>query len=134
MTIWIEEDPIVDIFPYYTTFMEPVTSIALPSKRESVQRTMTVFKTNSFEYHIAEILQDRTDPSPRLPIEVDINLKTLQITPLYAIPSSRQKPLELILQSGGKPYNPDFQTLGDIYELQHLLTGYRVFDRSSKTL
>jgi hypothetical protein len=133
--IWVEQDISEYMSPRFATHMEEVLKIRLPSQRESLVRYMTVYRVELSKYRIVESIEDQNAPSRRPgPLEIDVDLKSFRLTPIYATPSSRPKAFEIILHAGSTKYNPTFQELKHIYRFQHLLTGYKVCDRYDQAM
>ena len=128
--IWVEPDISEYMSPRFATHMKEVLKIRLPSQRQSILRDMTVYQIDLSKYRIVESIEDQNAPSRRPDLlEIDVDLNTFQLTPIYATPSSRPRAFEILLHAGSTQYNPTFEKLKHIYRLQHLLTGYKVYDR-----
>lgn len=133
--IWIEEDPSTFFSPHIEKMLPSVLEIPLPRPSETLKRQITVHPINQNQYKLVEILQDISSPAKQMPsLEIDIDLKQFSFIPLYATPSSRPKALEITLDSGSKQVTPEFQDIKHIYRLQHLLTGYKVYDRYDQAM
>jgi hypothetical protein len=133
--IWVEEDISEYMSPHFATYMEEVLKVRLPSQHEFIVRDMTIYRIDSSKYRIVESIEDANALSRRPPpLEIVVDLKSFQLTPIYATPSSRPKAFEILLRAGSTQYNPTFQELKHIYRLQHLLTGYKVYDRYDQAM
>ncbi|KIM99882.1 hypothetical protein OIDMADRAFT_125583, partial [Oidiodendron maius Zn] len=128
--IWPGENIAEYISPHFELWMEEVLKIPMPSPSDSVQREMTVYRLESTRFRIVESVKDKDAPSTRREdFKLEIDLKTVKFTPIYATPSSRPKTLEVLIHSASTRTNPTFQKLKHIHRLQHLLMGYQVFER-----
>jgi hypothetical protein len=133
--IWPGENIAAYISPHHEVCMEEVLKIPLPNPSETLQRDMAVYRLESTRYRIVESVEDKNTPSTRREdFKMDINLKTVRLTPIYATPSSRPKSLEVLINSASTQTNPTFQELKHIYRLQHILTGYQVYERYDQAM
>jgi hypothetical protein len=131
-SIWKEEDIATFLSPLVDTCirLDEVMRIPLPTPRETLQREMTVSRIEENRYRLAESILDTAGASSKPVTKIlDIDLRTVRFTPIYATPSSRLKPLEVLVNTETSQLNPTFKELKHIYRLQHLLTGYKVFQR-----
>lgn len=134
-SIWLEENVAEYISPHFDTYMEEVLKIPMPISSESLQREMTIYRLDSTKYRLVECVDNRNAPSThRQEFQMDIDLKTVGLTPIYATPSSRPKALEVLIRSANTRTNPTFCELKHILRLQHLLTGYQVFERYDQAM
>ena len=133
--IWDEENIAELISPHFESYTEEVLKISLPSTSPSLARDMTVFKIDKSRYRLVEAIHDKDKVSGRREeVKLEIDLKTVNLTPIYATPSSRPKAFELLIHSGSMSINPTFQELKHLYRLQHLLTGYKVYNRYDQAM
>jgi hypothetical protein len=121
--------------PHYNTHMDEVFKVPLPSPQDSVQRQLTISRIDSNRLYLVESVSYKDAPSDRLgQISLDIDLKTVQLTPIYATPSSRPNLSEVQLHTGTSQLNISFVEQKHVLRLQHLLTGYRVYDRYDQAM
>jgi hypothetical protein len=135
-TIWVEESIAELISPHFESHIEEVLKIPLPSPREA-QRHMSVYKIDRTRYRLVETVTDENDHLNRArsrEFRMEIDLQTVNLTPLYATPSSRPKALEMLIHSGSTQTNPTFLEPKHVYKLQHLLTGYKVYERYDQAM
>jgi hypothetical protein len=133
--IWIEENLTSFLSPHIERLLPPVLKIPLPNPSETLKRQLTVHPVNQTRYKLIESIQDISSPAKQTPsLEVNLDLEKFSFIPLYATPSSRPKALEVILDGGTHQVTPEFQDVKHIYYLQHLLTGYKVYDRYDQSL
>lgn len=135
-SIWVEESIETLISPHVQEQLEEVLKIPLPSPR-GTERHITVCKIDTTRYRLVEAItqsdsQVRTSRSPKFSMEVD--LRSLNLTPIYATPSSRPRAFELLIHSGSTQINPTFSEAKYLYQLQHLLTGYKVYERYDQAM
>jgi len=132
--IWPGENIAEYISPHFEVYKQEVLKIPMPSPSESLQRDMTIYQLEPTKYRLVESVGDKNAPSIRREFKMDIDLKTVNLTPIYATPSSRPKPLEVLIHSAGTQTNPTFQELKHVLRLQNLLTGYKVYDRYDQAM
>ena len=132
--IWPGENIAEYISPHFEVYKQEVLKIPMPSPSESLQRDMTIYQLESTKYRLVESVGDKNAPSTRREFKMDIDLKTVNFTPIYATPSSRPKPLEVLIHSAGTQTDPTFQELKHVLRLQNLLTGYKVYDRYDQAM
>jgi hypothetical protein len=133
--IWHGENIAQYISPHTEKCLEEVLNIPMPSPSESVQRDMTIYRLGLTTYRLVESVEDKTTSSTtRQDFKLDVDLKTVTLTPLYATPSSRPKSLEVLITSGNTQTNPTFQDYKHILRLQHLLTGYKVYEHYDQAM
>jgi hypothetical protein len=133
--IWHGENIAQYISPHTEKCLEEVLNIPMPSPSESVHRDMTIYRLGLTTYRLVESVEDKTTPSTtRQDFKLDVDLKTVTLTPLYATPSSRPKSLEVLITSGSTQTNPTFQDHKHILRLQHLLTGYKVYEHYDQAM
>jgi hypothetical protein len=133
--IWPEEDIAEFISPHTEVCLEEVLRIPMPSPSQSLQRDMSIYRLESTRYRLVESIEDKQSQSARRQeFKMDIDLKTVNLTPIYATPSSRPKPLEVLINSGCTQTNPTFLEIKQILRLQHLLTGYKVYERYDQAM
>jgi hypothetical protein len=133
--IWPGENIAEYISPHFEVCMEEVLKIPMPSPSESLQRDMTVYRLESTRFRLVESVEDRNTPPTRCEdFKLDIDLKTIKLTLIYATPSSRLKSLEVLIYSANTRTNPTFQELKHVHRLQHLLTGYQVYERYDQAM
>jgi hypothetical protein len=133
--IWAEENIAELISPHFETYTEEVLKLPLPSPSPTIARDMTVFKIDKSRYRLVEAIHDKDKTSGRREeLKVEIDLKTVNLTPIYATPSSRPKAFELLIHSGSTSINPTFKELKHLFRLQHLLTGYKVYERYDQAM
>ena len=135
-SIWVEDNIATLISPHAQERLDEVLRIPLPSPR-GTERHMTAYKISSTRYRLVEVItenqaQIRLARSQEFSIEID--LSTLVLTPIYATPSSRPRALELLIHSGSAQTNPTFAEAKYVYQLQHLLTGYKVYERYDQAM
>ena len=133
--IWAEESIAELISPHIETHIEEVLKLPMPSPSETLKREMSVFRIDSTRFRLVESIDDNAATSARRQeLKVEIDLKTVHVTPIYATPSSRPKALELLIHSGSTQINPTFKELKHVFRLQHILTGYKVYERYDQTM
>lgn len=121
--------------PLQDTDMEEVFRVSLPSPQESLKRHLIVSRMETTKLRLVESVASESDPAnPLGEISMDIDLSTIQLTPLYAIPSSRPRPFEVLLHTGSSQLNPCFIEHKQVLRLQHLLTGYKVHQRYDQAM
>jgi hypothetical protein len=125
--IWIEEDLSTFVSPQVEKELPLILQITLPSPSESIWRQITIRQVNQSQYKLIETIEDtsRREKPPYLG-EINIDLGKFAFLPLYATPSSQPRALQIRLDNSLSSITPDFQCIEDIYEIQHLLTGYEV--------
>ena len=108
--------------------LEEVLSFPMPSQSTSLPRDLKVHKLGSTRYRIVESIEDKNSTSIRREEQkLVIDLKTVDFTPLYAIPSSTPKAFEVRIGSGIADIHPMFLETNHIFSFQHLMTGYKVY-------
>lgn len=128
--IWVDEDVQTYISPHKDPFMTEIKKLPLPAHRDGQQRTLTVYKQDATKYRFEETVESKDHHDGVLDRgRTDIDLATVIFIPLYAIPSSSPKALEVIIRSSHTETQPDFQEAKQILDVQHLITGYKVFSR-----
>ena len=134
--IWPAEN-IADYMSRHTEekALEQVLEFSMPSQSETLHRDMKIFRLGPTRYRIVESVEDRNTTSTRRQEQkMEIDLKTVNFMPLYAIPSSRPKALEVKIASPTANIIPTFLEPKHIFSLQHLLTGYKVYGRYDQTM
>ena len=129
--IWPAEN-IADYMSRHTEerALEEVLKFPMPSQSESLHRELKILRLESTRYRLVESVEDKsTKPNRRQELNMEIDLKTVNFMPLYAIPSSRPKALEVMIASPTADITPTFLEPKHIFSLQHLLTGYKVYGR-----
>lgn len=129
--IWLTED-IAGYMSRHTEeqALEEVLRFPMPSQSESLRRDLKILRLGSTRYRFVESVEDRNAASTRHQEQkMEIDLKTVNFMPLYAIPSSRSKALEVVVASPTADLTPTFLEPKHIFSLQHLLTGYKVYGR-----
>jgi hypothetical protein len=133
--IWPAENIADYISPHVELALEEVLKFPMPSPSEPVRRDMSVFRLGSTRFRLLEVVEDRKASSPRRQeLKMEIDLKTVTFNPLYAIPSSRPKALEVVIASPTADIQPSFLEPKHILRLQHLLTGYKVYERYDQAM
>jgi hypothetical protein len=134
--IWPGENIAEYISPHYDLHKTEVLRIPMPSPSQSpnLQRIMIIYQLGPTEYRLVETVGDKNAPTTRVELNTDIDLRTIHLTPIYAIPSSRPKPLEVMIRSASTEINPAFQELKYLLRFQHLLTGYKVYERYDQAM
>ncbi|OCK79264.1 hypothetical protein K432DRAFT_455910 [Lepidopterella palustris CBS 459.81] len=133
--IWVEEDITSFFSPHTQKVHPPVLRVPLSKKSETLTRELAVHPVSHTMYRLIETIKDLTAPDRSIPpLEVDVDVEKFSFLPLYATPSSSQKALEVVLGSGSNEITPEFQELKHIYRLQHLLTGYKVYERYDQAM
>jgi hypothetical protein len=132
--IWPGENIAEYISAHFEVHKEEVLKIPMPSPSESLQRDMTIYQLEPTKFRLVESVDDKNAPSTRKEFKMDIDLKTVKLTPIYATPSSRPKPLEVQIHSANIQINSTFQELKHVLRLQNLLTGYKVYDRYDQAM
>lgn len=128
--IWPTENIADYISPHIELALEEVLKLPMPSPSESLRRDISIFRLGSTKYRLLEVVEDKNAPSTRRKeFKMEIDLKTVTFTPLYAVPSSRPKALEVMIASPTADIQPNFIEPKHIFRLQHLLTGYKVYER-----
>ncbi|PMD25960.1 hypothetical protein NA56DRAFT_390095 [Hyaloscypha hepaticicola] len=108
--------------------LEEVLSFPMPTQSRSLHRDLKVHKLGSTRYRIVESIEDKSSASIRREEQkLVIDLKTVNFTPLYAIPSSTPKAFKVHIASEIADITPMFLESTHIFSFQHLLTGYKVF-------
>ncbi|QDS77829.1 hypothetical protein FKW77_006177 [Venturia effusa] len=130
-----KEEVLTLMSPLQDTDMEEVFRVSLPIPQESLKRHLTVSRMEPTKFRLVESVANESDPAnPLGEIKMDIDLNTIQLTPLYAIPSSRPRPFEVLLHTGSSQLNPSFVEHKQVLRLQHLLTGYKVHQRYDQAM
>jgi hypothetical protein len=133
--IWPAENIADYISPHFEKVLEEVLKFPMPSRSESLRSDMTVHRLSLTKYRLVESVEDKNTPSTnRQEFKMDIDLKTVKFTPLYAVPSSRQKALEVMIASPSAEITPEFLEPKHIFRLQHLITGYKVYERYDQAM
>jgi len=133
--IWSGENIADYISPHEEACMEEVLKLPLPCPSDTIKRDLTVYRLESTKYRIVESIEDTNARSASGPaFKMDIDLRTVVLTPIYATPSSKQKSLEFLIYSGTTKLNPTFREHKHVLRLQHLLTGYKVYDRYDQAM
>ena len=133
--IWSGENIADYISPHEERCLDEVLKLPLPCPSDELKRDLTVYRLESTKYRLVETVEDtNATPAPSQHFKMDIDLKTMVLTPIYATPSSKQKSLEFLIYSGTTKLNPTFQEHKHILKLQHLLTGYKVYDRYDQAM
>ncbi|EPE33328.1 hypothetical protein GLAREA_06340 [Glarea lozoyensis ATCC 20868] len=134
-SIWPAENIAEHISPHSEVFLEEVMKIQLPAPSQSLQREMTVYRLEQSKFRLVESIEERGNQGARRQeFKMDIDLKTVNLTPLYATPSSRQKSLEVLINSPSTQIQPTFQDIKQTLRFQHLLTGYKVYERYDQAM
>lgn len=121
--------------PHIEKPTELIFNVPLPTPQEGVQRQLALSRISAMKLRLIETASTQTVPSKLLgEFTLEIDMKSIQLMPMYAVPSSRPQPFELLLQTGTSQYNPALPELKHIYRLQHLLTGYKVYDRYDQAM
>jgi len=133
--IWPAENIADYISPHVELALEEVLKLPMPDPSESLRRDLSIFRLGSTKYRLLEVVEDRNAPSARRQeFKMEIDLKTVAFTPLYAVPSSRPKALEVVIASPTADIQPTFIEPKHILRLQHLLTGYKVYERYDQAM
>jgi hypothetical protein len=133
--IWPAENIADYISPHVELALEEVLKLPMPSPSESLRHDISIFRLGSTKYRLLEVVEDRNAPSARRQeFKMEIDLKTVTFTPLYAVPSSRPKALEVVIASPTADIQPTFIEPKHILRLQHLLTGYKVYERYDQAM
>jgi hypothetical protein len=134
-SIWPGENIAEYISPHSEVLLEEVMKIPLPTPSQSLQREMTVYRLERSKYRLVESIEDKVNQSARRQeFKMDIDLKTVNLTPIYATPSSRPKSLEVLINSPSSQIHPTFQDMKQTLRFQHLLTGYKVYERYDQAM
>ncbi|KAL5330933.1 hypothetical protein ACEPPN_000459 [Leptodophora sp. 'Broadleaf-Isolate-01'] len=134
-SIWPGEDISEYISPHSEVYLEEVLKLSMPSPSPSLRRDMTVYKLDATKYRLVESTEDTTNPATRRQeYKMEIDLKTVNLTPIYATPSSRPKSMEVQIHSASAKTNPTFQEHKQMLRFQHLLTGYKVYERYDQAM
>jgi hypothetical protein len=134
--IWPAEN-IADYMSRHTEeqALEEVLGFAMPSQSNSLHRELKILRLGSTRFRIVESVEDSNTTSIRRQEQkMEIDLKTVNFTPLYAIPSSKPKALEVKIASLTADITPTFLEPKHIFSLQHLLTGYKVYGRYDQAM
>ncbi len=108
--------------------LEEVLSFPMPSQSRSLHRDFKVHKLGSTRYRIVESIEDKSSDSIRREEQkLVIDLKAVNFTPLYAIPSSTPRAFAVRIASAIADITPMFLEVKHIFSFQHLLTGCKVF-------
>lgn len=129
--IWPAEN-IADYMSRHTEepALEEVLKFPMPSQSESLRRDLKILRLGSNRFRLVESVENiSTTSTRRQEFKMEIDLKTVNLMPLYAIPSSRPKALEVMIASPTADITPAFLEPKHIFSLQHLLTGYKVYGR-----
>jgi hypothetical protein len=133
--IWPAENIAEYISPHFELVLEEVLKFPMESPSESLSRNITIYHLGSTKYRFLESIKDKNTPSTRYEdFKMEIDLKTVNFTPLYAIPSSRPKALQVVIASPTADITPTFLELKHILRLQHLMTGYKVYERYDQAM
>ncbi|KAK0111245.1 hypothetical protein ONS95_001618 [Cadophora gregata] len=134
-SIWPGEDISEYISPHSEVYLEEILKLPMPSPSPTLRRTMTVYKLDATKYRLVESIEDSSGPTERRQeYKMEIDLRTVNLTPIYATPSSRPKSMEVQITSSSANTNPTFQEHKQMMRFQHLLTGYQVFDRYDQAM
>jgi hypothetical protein len=129
------EDVTKIMSPHFETYSQPILAIPLPSPQDGLQRQLSAARIDNNRLRLVETLYENDrSAAPLGEIVMNIDMSTVQMTPIYATPSSRPRPLEVLLHTGTGQLNPSFSEVKHIYRLQHLLTGYKVYDRYDQAM
>lgn len=132
---WMKEEIVNIMSPHIDTDMEEVFRVPLPCPQEWLRRELTIHRIDSTRLRLVESVISTAVPSQRLgEIVLEIDVKTVSLTPIYATPTSRPRPLEVLLHTGISRLNPTFTESKHVLRLQHLLTGYKVYDRYDQAM
>ncbi|KAJ4347249.1 uncharacterized protein N0V89_011189 [Didymosphaeria variabile] len=135
-SVWVDESIATLISPHVQEQLEEVLKIPLPCPQDT-QRHITVYKIDSTRYRLVEAITENRGQVGRprsQEFSMEIDLRTLSLTPLYATPSSQLKAPEVLIHSGSTQTNPTFPSTKHVYQLQHLLTGYKVYERYDQAM
>lgn len=133
--IWQEEDIAEYISPHHETYMEEVLTMLMPSPSPSVKKDLKVLCIDASKYRLVESVEDANNQSShRKEFKMDIDLKSVNLTPIYATPTSRPKALEVLINNSSMQSNPTFLELKHLLRLQHVLTGYKVYERYDQAM
>ena len=134
-SIWPGEDISEFISPHSEVYLEELLKLPMPSPSPSLRRAMTVYKLDATKYRLVETIEDTGSPAARRQeYKMEIDLKTVNLTPIYATPSSRPKSMEVQLTTSSAKINPTFQEHRHMLRFQHLLTGYKVYERYDQAM
>ncbi|PVH72776.1 hypothetical protein DL98DRAFT_595662 [Cadophora sp. DSE1049] len=134
-SIWPGEDIAEYISPHSEVYLEEILKLPMPSPSPSLRRAMTVYKLDATKYRLVESIEDSNSPAARRQeYKMEIDLKTVNLTPIYATPSSRPKSMEVQITSSSAKTNPTFQEHKQMLRFQHLLTGYKVYERYDQAM
>jgi hypothetical protein len=133
--IWPAQNLAEFLSPHPESFLEEVMKFSLPTPSQSLRREMTVYRLEKSKYRLVEsIEQEGHQVALPQKIQMDIDLKTVKLTPIYATPSSSQKSLEVLISSPSSQIQPTFQDMKQTLRFQHLLTGYKVYERYDQAM
>lgn len=135
-SIWIPEAAVALISPHVQEPLEEVLRVNLPSP-QGTQRDFIVYKIDSTRYRIVEVIkasQGQLIGGRDQEFSMEIDLRTVRFTPIYATPSSKPKAPEFIIHSGSTQTNPTFPEAKPVYRLQRLLTGYHMYERYDQAM
>ncbi|KAF2187525.1 hypothetical protein K469DRAFT_705224 [Zopfia rhizophila CBS 207.26] len=133
--IWQEEDIAEYISPHHETYMEEILKMPMPSPSPSVQKDLRVLRIDASKYRLVESVEAANNPSShRKEFKMDVDLKSVNLTPIYATPTSRPKALEVLINNSSMQSNPTFLELKYLLRLQHVLTGYKVYERYDQAM
>ena len=134
-SIWPGEDISEFISPHSEVYLEELLKLPMPSPSPSLRRAMTVYKLDATKYRLVETIEDTGSPAARRQeYKMEIDLKTVNLTPIYATPGYRPKPMEVQLTTSSAKINPTFQEHRHMLRFQHLLTGYKVYERYDQAM
>lgn len=133
--IWVEED-LTNFFSPHTQKVQPsVLQMPISKKSETSKRELIIHPVSQSLYRLIETIKDKTTPDKLIPpFEMDVDIEKFSFLPLYAIPSSSKNAFKIVLDSGSKSITPEFQEMKYLYRLQHLLTGYKVYERYDQAM
>ncbi|KAL2065734.1 hypothetical protein VTL71DRAFT_3404 [Oculimacula yallundae] len=129
-SIWPGENISEFMSPHSEVYLEEVLKLQMPSTSPSHHRDLTVYKLDQARYRLVESIEDKSSLSGRREeYKMEFDLKTVNFTPIYATPSSRPKCIEAQVATASAKINPTFQEHKQMLRFQHLLTGYKVYEK-----
>ena len=117
--IWIDEEAVTLISPHVQEPLEEIMRVNLPSP-EGTQRYFAVYKIDSTRYRLVEAIKESPGQLRGIrdqEFSMEVDLRTLNFTPIYATPSSKAKASEVIIHSGSTQTNPTFPEAKHVYRL-----------------
>jgi hypothetical protein len=125
-------------FPIRNTYQEAVLSLPLESTPLLRSPDITFYRIGDLgersnfdatDYCLVEKGEDISAGGSRgeKSIKIDLNLTSIKVEPCYAFPSSKVQEYALLIHAGSSEVKPTLTAMKDVFQVQHLLTGYRPY-------